>query len=125
MNTNAINWFEIPVKDYQRAKKFYETVFNYEMPEMTVGNATLGILPHDQEGGGVGGAIIKDDDYVPSDKGVRIYFEAAEPIEILLDRVSSGGGKVILKKTIISEDIGYFAQFQDTEGNVLAFHSLT
>lgn len=125
MNKNAINWFEIPVKDYQRAKKFYETVFNYEMPEMTVGNATMAILPHDQEGGGVGGAIIKDNDYIPSDKGVRIYFVATEPIEILLERVATGGGKIILNKTLITEEIGYFAQFQDTEGNVLSFHSLT
>ncbi len=23
---NAINWFEIPVKDFNRAKKFYDTI---------------------------------------------------------------------------------------------------
>ncbi len=23
---NAINWFEIPVKNFDRAKKFYETI---------------------------------------------------------------------------------------------------
>ena len=25
---NAINWFEIPVADFDRARKFYETIFS-------------------------------------------------------------------------------------------------
>lgn len=28
---NAINWFEIPVKDFNRAKRFYEAVLQIEM----------------------------------------------------------------------------------------------
>ena len=31
--TNALNWFEIPVTDVTRAKKFYETVFEIEMQQ--------------------------------------------------------------------------------------------
>lgn len=124
MNKNAINWFEIPVKDFNRAKTFYEKVFEYEMPEMKVNNDTLGILPHDQEDGGVGGAILKGEGYKPAvDGGIQIYFTAPKDIGEMLERVTSAGGKVLLGKTLISEDIGYFAQFLDTEGNKLAFHS--
>jgi predicted enzyme related to lactoylglutathione lyase len=32
MVTNAINWFEIPVDDFDRAAEFYNKIFNYEMP---------------------------------------------------------------------------------------------
>ena len=28
---NALNWFEIPVSDFERSKKFYETIFDYQM----------------------------------------------------------------------------------------------
>lgn len=30
-DTNAINWFEIPVTDIDRAKTFYETILNIKM----------------------------------------------------------------------------------------------
>lgn len=123
MDKNAINWFEIPVTDYQRAKKFYEAVFDYQMPEMILEKDILGMLPYDQEANGVGGAIIKGDDYTPSDKGIRIYFPAIEDMQILLERVTSAGGKVLLNKTLISEGIGYYSKFMDTEGNLLSFHS--
>lgn len=42
MNTHAINGFEIPVNDFDRAKKFYETIFDYQMPENTMGPARMG-----------------------------------------------------------------------------------
>jgi predicted enzyme related to lactoylglutathione lyase len=32
-NTNSLNWFEIPVADIKRAKKFYETIFDIQMDE--------------------------------------------------------------------------------------------
>ena len=30
-NTNALNWFEIPVTDINRAKQFYETIFDIQI----------------------------------------------------------------------------------------------
>ena len=40
--TNAINWFEIPVTDFDRAKKFYETIFDYQIPESMAGMKRMG-----------------------------------------------------------------------------------
>jgi predicted enzyme related to lactoylglutathione lyase len=34
---NALNWFEIAVTDFSRAKKFYETVFDMEMIQKVTG----------------------------------------------------------------------------------------
>ncbi len=38
MQKNAINWVEIPVSDFSRAKKFYSIIYDYEMPEMMMGS---------------------------------------------------------------------------------------
>ena len=45
---NAINWFEIPVKDFARAKKFYETLFGAitDMPHPVF---KYGMLPADMQ----------------------------------------------------------------------------
>lgn len=31
MLDNAINWVEIPVRNFDRAKKFYSAIYDYEM----------------------------------------------------------------------------------------------
>lgn len=45
---HAINWFEIPVHDFNRAKKFYSTLYAYEMKVMVLGPEKMGILPMTQ-----------------------------------------------------------------------------
>ena len=124
MVTNAINWFEIPVNDFARAKTFYSAIFDYEMPEMSMEGATLGILPFDQEAGGIGGAIIKGEGMEPTGNGIMVYLNGGDDLSVVLDRVEGAGGKIILPKTHIGEDSGYFAMFHDTEGNRLALHSM-
>ncbi len=44
LQLNAINWVEIPVTDFDRAKAFYNTIYNFEMPEKNMGDDRLGIL---------------------------------------------------------------------------------
>ena len=51
---NAINWFEIPVKDFARAKSFYETLFDEPVTEIPHPTLKYGMLPSDmQQGVGV------------------------------------------------------------------------
>jgi uncharacterized protein len=40
-----------------------------------------------------------------------------------LERIQTEGGKVIMPKTKITDEIGYMAFFEDTEGNAVALHS--
>jgi predicted enzyme related to lactoylglutathione lyase len=40
-----------------------------------------------------------------------------------LARVEDAGGKILVPKKQISEDVGYMAVFIDTEGNRVALHS--
>lgn len=120
---NAINWFEIPVKDYERAKQFYAAVLAGEITDMHMDDMMYGVLPYSEEEKGVGGAIIKSDFSVPSVAGCTVYLNGGEDLSVPLARVEAAGGKVVMPKTGIGEH-GFMAQFFDTEGNKIAFHSM-
>ncbi len=118
---NAVNWFEIPVKDFSRAKKFYETVLKIEMhvcPERQ-----WGFFPFDMPNGGIGGTIVKNSKYEPSKTGSLIYLNGGEDLSEPLSRVEEEGGSIILPKTSIDPN-GFIAHFIDTEGNKVGLHSL-
>ena len=124
---NALNWFEIPANDFERAKKFYEIIFNYEMPENTMGDTRMGFFLFDMAAGKVGGAIVLNKQfYAPSETGSLIYLNAQPDLQIILDRVEAAGGTILRPKTIISEEqnLGYWALIKDTEGNRIALHSM-
>ena len=123
---NALNWFEIPVTDFSRGKKFYETIFDYQMPEMAMGPVHMGFFLYDQPGGKAGGAICKSDIHTPSDKGSLIYLNCQPDLQVMLDRVEGAGGKILVPKTRISaeQELGYWAMILDTEGNKVALHSM-
>ena len=44
MLDNAITWFEIPVTDFERAKKFYSAIYDYQMPDTMVGPVRMGFF---------------------------------------------------------------------------------
>ena len=122
---DAISWFEIPVLDFARAKTFYQTIFNFEMPEMDMGPLKMGILPYDRDNGGVGGAICLGEGYKPAGhNGPKAYLNGGKDLNTVLNRISAAGGTIVLPKTEIAPDLGYMAFFTDSEGNVLGLHSM-
>lgn len=124
INLHAINWFEIPVLDFERAKKFYSTIYDYEMPEMQMGPNRMGFLLFDQQNQGIGGAIVKGEGYVPTTFGAKLYLSAGPDLSHVLNRVPDAGGKVIAEKMLVTPELGYFAAFEDTEGNLIHLHSM-
>lgn len=121
--SNAINWFEIPVSDFTRAVKFYETILDITIEEMPYPDGRYGMLPADMMNGGVGGAIVKGDGFEPSDKGTIVYLNGGEDLSTPLNKVEQAGGKIIIPKTSIGEN-GFMAHFIDSEGNKVALHSM-
>lgn len=119
---NSINWFEIPVVDYARAKKFYSTVLNGEVTDMDMPDAKYGVLPCDMKDG-VGGGLIQMEGAKPSQDGVVVYLNGGEDLSVGLAKVENAGGKIIIPKTAIGPN-GFMAQFIDTEGNRVALHSM-
>ena len=120
---NAIAWAEIPVLNFDRAKEFYSKILDSEIHEQMMGAHRMGFLPMDQKLGGIGGAIVQGEGYIPSGLGSKVYLNGGKDLNVVLKRVDLANGKVILPKTMITEEIGYFAVFEDTEGNHVCLHS--
>ena len=118
---NTIVWFEIPVIDFERAKKFYSEIMQFDMKEETIGNDRMGFFPGEKEG--ISGAIVKGEGFEPGDKGTVVYLNGGDNLQVFLDRVEPAGGKIIIPKTQIPREHGYYAWFIDTEGNKVALWS--
>ena len=128
MKTNMVSWFEIPVLDMDRAKQFYETVFNVKISIHNMGEVVMGWFPPSEENDapGISGTLISyKDSYVPSKTdGVLIYFNSQSgDLSDELSRIEDAGGTIIKPKTLIAEEIGYMALFVDTEGNRIALYN--
>lgn len=119
---NAINWFEIPVTNFDRAFKFYNAIIEGEMQNAPMPGMKYGVFPYDEKDNRVGGGIVEMEGYTPGADGPVIYLNGGEDLSAQLARVEPAGGKVIMPKTNIGEN-GFMAMFMDTEGNRLAFHS--
>jgi len=118
---NLINWFEIPATDFKRAATFYKTVLDTTIQETEMFGTKMGFFPSD--GKNVSGAIVQGTDYMPSGEGVLAYLNGGNDLQPVLEKVEAAGGKVIVPKTQISPEMGYFGMFIDTEGNKMAVHS--
>ena len=120
MKANAINWFEIPSTNFERAVKFYSNVLEAEFQRMQM-DFDMAFFPY--QDGGIGGCITHGNGNQPSQEGTFVYLNGGEDLSVPLSRVEEAGGKIIMPKTSIGEN-GYMAIFLDTEGNRVAFHSM-
>ena len=120
--TNALNWFEIPVTDLQRAKHFYQVAFSIHMEDFEMPGIEMSGFPADMGNGKVSGALVKGM-VKPSTDGITIYLNANPDMTDVLNRIESEGGQIVMGKTLISPEIGYMAFFIDSEGNRIGLHS--
>ncbi len=119
---NTIDWFEIPVKDMIRAKKFYENVFQIELKKVDMPDSEMLMFPgHEDDHYGAMGALIFDKNRKPGIDGSTVYFYCKN-LDNELSRIEKNGGKITVPKTNIGEN-GFFAYFLDSEGNLIALHS--
>jgi len=88
-----------------------------------MGPQQMGFLLFDQPGGGIGGAIVKGEGYVPSNLGAKVYLNAGTDLNVVLNKVENAGGRIVTPKMQITPELGHFAIFEDTEGNLISLHS--
>ena len=112
------NWIEIPVTDQERAKKFYSAVLGVEFLDMPLGEARYSIFPTQD------GALVSGNGYKPSLNGTLVYLNGGEDLSEPLARVKKAGGTILLDKTFLSKEAGYYGIFVDSEGNRMALHSM-
>lgn len=125
MKTNPVVWFEIYVNDLQRAKKFYETVFNTKLSELPVpegnGDMQMFSFPMEMNGEGAAGALIKMKGVEPGAGGTLVYF-GSEDCAIEEGRIEKAGGNISQSKQSLGE-YGFMVLASDTEGNMFGIHS--
>ena len=117
--SNPVVYFEIPVKDIDRAIKFYKTVFNFDFDKENIDNNEMALFPFADGNSGISGSLVKGEIYKPTTDGVVIYFKT-ENIDETLKLVAANGGQILYPKT--DNGIGLVAEFEDTEGNRIALY---
>jgi uncharacterized protein len=122
---DALNWFELYVTDFGRAKRFYEAILKaplQEVPTTSAEPCQMGIFPYDNATG-VGGSITKRPEVSPGTGGTIVYLNVEGDLDGVLKRIPTAGGSVLKPRTSIGEH-GFIALFKDTEGNCVGLHSL-
>lgn len=117
---NPVVYFEIPVTDIDRAIKFYKSVFNFTFEREIIDNNEMALFPFVEENTGISGALAKGEIYNPTHDGVVIYFNT-ENIDKTLKIAIESGGQMLYPKTS-NGDLGFVAEFEDSEGNRIALH---
>ena len=124
MSRDAISWFEIPVRDLERAQRFYEAVLARELKPETMGTERMAVFPAADDGA-KGCLQLASTPVAPSASGTRVYLDVSPSIDSALSRVADAGGKVVTRKTALPPGMGYWAHIADTEGNVVGLHALS
>lgn len=117
--TNKVTMFEVPASDIQKAKAFYERVFDWKVELWGDDGAMACTTPMDNdynpvELGGINGGFYKRKS---KDDHPSIVVQTAS-IDKTLKAIEEAGGKVVTPKHAVGE-WGFMADFGDLEGNVL------
>ncbi|MDB4989099.1 MAG: Glyoxalase family protein [Myxococcaceae bacterium] len=103
---SAINWFEIPVADMDRAMRFYEALLGRPLQREVFMDVPHAIIKSSKDKDGVGGALIADPKRKPSGTGSCVYLDSSD-----IDASFSIG------------PMGSIALIKDTEGNLVGLHT--
>jgi hypothetical protein len=121
---NPVNWFEIYVDDIQRARAFYESVFEVTLAPLEGSGSEMPMLAFLGEPGGPGacGSLVKMDGCAPGGNSTIVYFSCAD-CAVQAARATAAGGRVERPKFSIGP-YGHVALVLDTEGNMIGLHSM-
>ncbi len=114
---NRVIWFDLPVRDLQRAMKFYSEVLDCEVKEDRPG---IGVISHGDDE--VSGCLFKRSDAVPSEHGALLYFNVAGRLDEAVATAEQLGGRIVKPPHQIGP-YGMRALVIDSEGNRIALHS--
>ena len=115
-------WFEIYVQDLDRAKAFYESVFQLRLERLNNPEIELWAFPMEMGKWGAGGALVKMEGVASGGNSTIIYF-SCEDCAVEQGRIIAAGGKILREKWAIGE-YGFIALAVDSEGNTIGLHSL-
>jgi predicted enzyme related to lactoylglutathione lyase len=120
----AINWFEIPVNDLDRAQRCYETVLGRPLRRESMGpQAELAVFPY-AAGQATGGCLMKSPGLRPHADGARIYLNAEPSLDAAVGRAERAGLRIVVPRVDLPGGMGAFAVIVDSEGNQVGLHAM-
>jgi predicted enzyme related to lactoylglutathione lyase len=122
MKNNPVGWFEIYVQDLERAKNFYESVFQLTLEKLNSPGMEMWAFPMDMNQWGAGGALVKMDGFPSGGNSTLVYF-SCEDCAREESRAAASGGRIERQKMSIGE-YGFISLVFDTERNMFGLHSL-
>ena len=122
MASNPVGWFEIYVQDMNRAKAFYESVFQTQLQKLEGPGIDMWAFPMHPEANGAPGALIRMEGFPSGGNSTIVYFICAD-CSVEAKRASTQGGKIFKDKFSIGQH-GFIALVTDTEGNMIGLHSM-
>src|SRR5437879_9690988 len=102
MRKNPAVWFEIYVQDTNRAKKFYQSVFQGKLEKLNNPGLDMWAFPMEMTGSGAGGALVKMQG-VPSGGNSTLVYFGCEDCSVEEGRVTKSGGRMQKKKFSIGQ----------------------
>ncbi len=120
MKPNPIVWCEIYVQDMDRAKRFYESVFEVKLEKLESPDLEMWAFPMAMDTVGASGALVKMDGVPSGGSGTIPYFHCDE-VAVESERVVTAGGQIQKPKVSIGQ-YGFMALILDTEGNMIGLH---
>lgn len=119
---NAVGWFEIYVQDIDRAKAFYEQVFEVSLQHIGMPDVDMWSFPMREGGTGAAGSLVRMDGVPSGGNSVLVYF-MCDDCAVQAARAVEAGGTLQRPKFSIGE-FGNIAMVLDTEGNMIGLHSM-
>ena len=110
---NRVYYFELPVDDFDRATKFYESVFDWEITRTDRPSGPYySVKTGDDSEPGINGSFFKrEEGWSTVSNVIRV-----KDIDGAIGRIETMGGSILFPKTVIN-GVGYLAYFRDPEGN--------
>ncbi len=118
---NPVCWFDLYVANLERAKQFYEMVFDIKLVDLPIEWGKQSTFPFENGGTNTTGALVEKENYVANENNTVVYFSSEDCVTEEA-RVEKAGGKIIRPKMAIGE-FGFISVLQDTEGNTIGLHS--
>jgi uncharacterized protein len=116
-----ISIIEIPTTDFKRAVTFYQAILSVKLEMVDMEGIKMGMFP--QTSDNISVQLIHGGDYKPSSDGTVVYLDGGDDLQKIADKIKVNGGTIVLPKTEIGPDMGFYSIFIDTEGNKLGLHS--
>jgi predicted enzyme related to lactoylglutathione lyase len=135
MKAPQVCWFEIPVKDIDRAISFYSSILSVKIEKRLLLDKYYGIF--DKKEHLIGGCLAQKENYSPGN-GTLLFFYVIDLSRALINAVELNGkvvtpktllrqinssGNTIIANNLIDENIGYSAEIIDSEGNHIGLYS--